>query len=210
MEKTSYTSINKKSKLLESSLCLFGGTFDPIHYGHLNVAKAILELGFIENLIFIPCFESPFKNRSKTLSYTDRVNMLKIAIKYEKRFKINLFEVKRKCISYSFETINYFKSNFNRKLYWVIGADQFNLLHKWNNISYILDEITFIVYPRKNFSIQAAPIMKEKTIKIYELDLPFSNISSSEIRELIKCKKSIYGLVPRDVADYINSNNLYI
>jgi len=116
--------------------CLFGGTFDPPHFGHLIVAQTIFEAEHFDKIVFIPAHIPPHKKGQKISSLELRLEMLKIAIKDNPNFEISDIEIKRGGISYSLETIRDYKeqTELSRdELFYLIGSDSLKLFHEWEN-----------------------------------------------------------------------------
>lgn len=126
---------------------LFGGSFNPIHKGHIKIAKEALEFLNLDKIIFIPCQKNPFK---KDIDYVDgvhRFNMIKLVL--EDKMEISDFEIKRKGNSYSIDTIKYFKNIYkNDELFFIIGSDNLTKLPKWKNISEISKLAKLVVFKR--------------------------------------------------------------
>ena len=119
-------------------VALYGGSFDPVHCAHLKVAHAALEQLSLDKVIFIPAARSPLKGSAATASDADRIEMLRLATADEPRFAVDTCEIKRGGTSYTVDTVNLFgKKQPDSTLYWIIGADQFELLPQWRRIEEI-------------------------------------------------------------------------
>ncbi len=177
-------------------IILFGGTFNPIHNGHIHVAlNALKEIG-ADKVIFIVNNKS--KEKENILNVNERFNMAKLAIHDYSFFEISDFEMNNTDISYTIDTVNYFKKKYsNDELFFLVGSDQFSNIESWKDYKELLQNINFIVYPRKNIEIK-------KLYNALLLNNEKFDISSSEIRE-----KNMWELVPTIVNDYINDNGLY-
>jgi nicotinate-nucleotide adenylyltransferase len=194
--------MNKKS--LEK-IGLFGGTFDPIHIGHLITIQYVLEKRKLDKVIFIPCNISPHKTNRNSSSPSHRLNMVKLAISNFPKFEFSDYEIKKGGVSYSIDTVNYFKKSFS-KIELIIGNDNFNVFNKWHNPEEIIKQCTIIVMKRK----EDAVIKKNKYLNsVIILDTPTIDISSTEIRNRIFNGKSIDFFVPHNVSQYIKENHLY-
>ncbi|WP_029512490.1 nicotinate-nucleotide adenylyltransferase [Mycoplasmopsis iners] len=179
---------------------LYGGSFNPVHSGHIKIAKdAIKELN-LDKLIFIPVATNPFKKKQKIASAEHRVKMLELAIENEENMEISLFEVKRKGVSYTFETIRYFKKQFpNDQLFFIMGSDLLPKLHKWEFIEEIAQNCQLVVFKREK-TINKTNI-KKFNIKV--LKNPLYPESSTAVRE------GHLEQTPWKVNEYIGDNFLY-
>ncbi len=189
---------------------IFGGTFNPPHYGHLIVAEFIREEARLDKIIFIPCSIPPHKQNDEYLSQIaspeHRFEMVRLAINGNKFFEVSDIEIKRGGVSYTIDTVNYFASNFpEEKFYLLIGADQFAEFHTWKKPEEIVKKVNLIVFNRPGFVIPQTEFSKFATF----ITIPNIEISASTIRKRIKLGKSIKYLVPPAVEEYILTNRLY-
>jgi nicotinate-nucleotide adenylyltransferase len=190
---------------------IFGGTFNPPHYGHLIVAEFIREEVGLDKIIFIPCSIPPHKQNNEYLSQIaspeHRFEMVKLAIIGNKFFEVSDIEINRSGVSYTIDTVNYFVSNFpEEKFYLLIGADQFAEFHTWRKPDEIVQKVNLIVFNRPGFVIPKTEFSKFATF----ITIPNIEISASTIRKRIRHGKSIKYLVPPAVEEYILANKLYI
>jgi len=190
---------------------IFGGTFNPPHYGHLIVAEFIREEVGLDKIIFIPCSIPPHKQNNEYLSQIaspeHRFEMVKLAITGNKFFEVSDIEINRGGVSYTIDTVNYFVSNFpEEKFYLLIGADQFAEFHTWRKPDEIVQKVNLIVFNRPGFVIPKTEFSKFATF----ITIPNIEISASTIRKRIRHGKSIKYLVPPAVEEYIFANKLYI
>lgn len=181
---------------------ILGGTFDPPHTGHLIVANLIREDLELDEIWFVPTYDSPHKDSSATSSY-HRYEMTKLAIADNKFFKIIDWEIKQSNKSYTINTMKYFKKQYpDNEFYFIIGADMVEYLPKWESINTLLELMTFVGVNRVGFSMESAyPIIKKKIPNIF--------ISSSYIRKRKVNNQSIKYLVSDNVHSYIKEFNLY-
>jgi len=192
------------------SICLFGGTFDPPHNGHIRIAASVREQLQIDTVLFIPAFIPPHKQRRSLSSTDDRLAMLKLAIAGNAGFEISEIETRRQGVSYSIDTIRAIKQARNLKrdeLYFLIGADSLLELHLWKDPEKILTESRVLVAARPNFDLSR--VRPDFRSKVEIIESPLMDISSSLIRERIKEGHSIRELVPPAVAAYIIEQRLY-
>ena len=192
-------------------LCVFQGTFNPIHNAHLRVAKYILDNSEIDCITFIPAYIPPHKSYDIKLA-EHRYNMLNLALSDNQNFKISDIEYKRKGISYTYLTICELKNlyNINNKIKFIIGTDAFRHIETWYEIDKLKELVEFIVFIRdSNFRRNEFNYLKDLGYNFRLMPLKFEDISSSDIRKLILENKSISGLVPKEVEEYIIKHELY-
>lgn len=190
--------------------CLFGGTFDPPHFGHLIVAQTIFEAEHFDKIVFIPAHIPPHKKGKKISSLELRLEMLKIAIKDNPNFEISDIEIKRGGISYSLETIRDYKdqTELSRdELFYLIGSDSLKLFYAWENPKAILKECQLIVAIRPGF--RPSDIPNWILAKVQFANIPRIEISSSQIRARWIEDKTIRYMVTQPVWKFINENNIY-
>jgi len=185
---------------------IFGGTFNPIHSGHLIIAQEVCRHLNLNRIIFVPAYIPPHKNNQDLANAIDRYEMVKIAIKNNPKFKVSASEIKRKGKSYSIDTLREFKSRFgnNASLVFIIGADSVKELKYWKEISNINKLVKFVVVNRPGYLIKYLPRGTQR------IDIPLINISSSQIRRLIKRGSSVRYLVPDAVLRHILKKGIYI
>lgn len=189
---------------------LFGGSFDPVHNGHLELAKWTKNKLSLDHFIFIPAATPPHKQDVNLTDPEHRLRMVQLAIENWKGFAVSDFELKRKGVSYTIDTINYFRKQFNLKkanLNLIIGADSLVDFHTWKSPTEILRECQVVVLPRPEISLNH--IADEIKNKVAILAAPLFDVSSTEIRRLIKAKQPISHLLPDSVAKYIVEHQLY-
>jgi len=184
---------------------IFGGTFDPVHNGHIYLARKICQKLSLDKLIFIPTYIPPHKKGIKVTQARHRYNMLKLAVSGNKIFKISDIEIKRKGRSYSVETLRRLRKKYGKKaeLFFITGSDSLKELDKWKNLPEILRLCRFVVVERPGFKIKDPP--KDFII----LKINAKNISSTDIRNRIKANKPLGQLIPGLVEAYIYSRDVY-
>lgn len=192
---------------------LMGGTFDPIHLGHLMISEYVKEDLGLDEVIFIPTGNPPHK--TNYLPADQRYNMVSIAIRKNKSFKISDVETRRVKESYSIETINILKRELKGELYFIIGTDSLFDLKNWKDIETLSTLVDFACAIRPHYALQKeiekeiAYLDRNYHTKIHMVNSPLYDISSTEIRKRLKAKKSVRYIVPDEVIDYIDRNNLY-
>ena len=190
--------------------CLFGGTFDPPHFGHLIVAQTIFEAEHFDKIVFIPAHTPPHKKGKKISSLELRLEMLKIAIKDNPNFEISDIEIKRGGVSYSLETVRDYKeqTKLSRdELFYLIGSDSLKKFHACENPEAILKECQLIVAIRPGF--RPSDIPNWILAKVQFANIPRIEISSSQIRTRWIEDKTIRYMVTQPVWKFINENNIY-
>jgi nicotinate-nucleotide adenylyltransferase len=187
-------------------LGIYGGTFDPVHHGHLLLARDALEQLRLDAVLFVPCGQSPFKTRKPRATDAQRLAMLRLALKNHPRFWLTRCEIDRPAPSYSYDTALEIREAFPRaQLFWLIGADQLAALDQWHRPDDLRRLVTFVLLPRGETVAKAAP----ETV----LSLPQPrrvDISATEIRHRVKSRLPIDHLVPAPIAAYIKRHGLYL
>ena len=192
-------------------VCLFGGTFDPPHLGHLIIAQTIFEAENFDQIVFVPAYQPPHKNGNKVSPVDQRLKMLKIAIKENPNFILSDLEIQRKGLSYSIDTIIDYKEQNNinsNELFYLMGSDSLKQFKKWKNTKKIIDECKVIVAIRPGF--RPSDIPNWILAKIQFASIPRIEISSTTIRNRWADDKTIRYMVTESVWQYINKNKLYL
>lgn len=187
---------------------IFGGSFDPVHLGHLSCAKAALSAFSLDQVFFVPTNISPFKTGQTTLfSPEQRMEFLNIALADEPKFDMSDFELSKKGISYTYDTIMHFISHFEDldvkvKIYLIVGSDLIGELDSWKNASKIakLSEIICVVRPEYE-DIEATLVDSDVKFKVHFLPTPGFDISSTEIKEMIESGEDISEFLPEGLRD---------
>lgn len=195
---------------------ILGGTFDPFHNGHMNIAYESLYKFKLDEVIFMPAGNPPHKTDKIITSSEIRYNMIKKSIAGEEKFKVSHYEIDKKGYSYTYETLQYINSkDKNAELYFITGVDCLMYIDQWKYPDKILKYSKFIVFNRPGYDI--IDIMKKKyevekkyKHEIMFVDIPLLDISSTQIRKKVKKSEEIKYLVPPEVYDIIKSNKLYI
>jgi len=201
--------------MTRKSLGLLGGSFDPIHNGHLGIARFIQNSLALTKLVFIPAYVSPFKTWKQAAPALDRYAMVKLAVAGEPAWEASDWEIKKTGISYSYDTIAHFKEEYGSAydLYFIIGADSALELDKWYRIDEALQLCTFLVASRPGSTDKVELMKKALAAKhltnIMWMKTPEIAVSSTEIREKIQKGLSIDGLVPQAIVEYIRQRDLY-
>lgn len=195
------------------NLGILGGTFNPIHIGHLIMAEYTREKLNLDKVLFIPTGNPPHKNSNEIEKNIDRLNMINKAIQDNKYFISSDIELKRNGITYTYDTLKEIKSLYNANINFIIGWDTFLDMKNWYKIKEVLELATFVVVNR-NIDLEKILIYKQEFIKNYGgeikiVDIPNIEISSSDIRKRKGQNESIMYMVTKPVHDYIIANDLY-
>ncbi|HEY3854812.1 MAG TPA: nicotinate-nucleotide adenylyltransferase [Verrucomicrobiae bacterium] len=188
-------------------LGLFGGSFDPIHLGHLLVACAAREEAALDRIFFIPAAQSPFKASATSASAEERLRLVRLALAGDASAEVDDSEVRRGGISFSIDTVRDYQKRFpGAELFYLIGADQTAQLHLWREANELARLAQFLVIPRPGeATAELAPPFCGKAL----VGFPFG-VSSTEIRRRIKARLPVEHLVPATVAEAIKNNGLYL
>ncbi len=188
---------------------VFGGTFNPVHYGHLLAAEQVRHQLKLDTVIFIPAMTPPHKKAVSLIEARHRINMLKIAVKGNPFFEVSDIEIKRQVISYTYDTVHAFKKIYpsGTVLYFIAGSDSALTIQSWKNYTELLRSCKFIAVDRPGYKLTG--YRKNFRNKVKFISMPLLDISSSEIRTRIRKGQSIRYLLPVKVEEYIYSHKLY-
>ena len=186
---------------------LYGGSFDPVHLGHLLVAQAAFEEAGLERLFFIPAAQSPFKPDAEPTPAAERLRLLRLALAGKNHCEIDEQEIHRGGISYSIDTVRDYARRFpGAALYYLIGADHVPSLAKWREAAELAKLVEFLAIPRPGQADPAfAAPFRGRTLKGFPL-----GVSASQIRARVKAGLTIDHLVTPAVAEAIRNNQLYL
>lgn len=194
---------------------ILGGTFNPIHTGHLILAENAYTVLGLDKVIFMPSGVSYLKDQKEIAAKEHRINMVRLAIKDNDRFELSTMETDREGNTYTFETLNALKTqNTKDELYFIGGTDTLMNIENWKCPDIIFKNASLVIAPRNftesNLINDKAEYLKKKfDAKVFILDTPNIEISSSMIRQKIAKGKSVRYYIPDDVIGYINDNKLY-
>lgn len=205
--------MNNSSGKKEMRYAIFGGSFDPVHIGHLKLAMAAVEEMDIDKLFLMPNYISPFKQDSKVTATEDRVAMAELLLPYNEAFVVSTYEVDRSGPSYTSETLSHFREILDGELYFVLGFDSVLTIDKWHCAEELME------YPmitgRRPGTEDAEGLAKiEELNRKYGADITVLTIepfdaSSTEIRQRVREGKSTEGLLLPEVRKYIDDHSLY-
>ena len=184
---------------------LYFGSFNPIHNGHLIIAKYIINYYNIDSVWLVVSPQNPFKKSETLLNERHRINLVDIALEGEYKIKASSIECKLPKPSYTVNTLKYLEEEYPENEYIIImGSDGFSNLKQWKNYEYIINNYTIYIYKRDGYEINNI-----LNAKIEIIDAPLLLISSTYIRKLIKEKKDIRYLVPDVVREEIENKGYY-
>lgn len=187
---------------------LFGGSFDPVHTGHLLVAQAASEELGLSRLFFVLAAQSPFKPENKPAPANLRAAMLRLALAGKTNCEVDEQEIKRGGVSYTIDTVRDYVRRFPQaQIFYLIGADNVPSLPKWREAEELARLVEFVVVPRPGEAVKSGlpPQFRLQILKGFPLAL-----SSSQIRERVKAGLPVDALVPAAVAEAIRNNRLYL
>lgn len=197
---------------MKGRIGIFGGTFNPVHAGHIAIGRCAAEEAGLDEVIFLPNGNPPHKSSDEYVDGRHRFNMLRLATAGERGFSVSDYELDGER-HYTFETMEYFKSLYpDAEVMFIIGADSLDYLHLWHRGEELIKSNTFIVVNRRfreGYSFRENILRIEKMGgKIIVADMPFADVSSSQIRSDIAMGAD-NPAVNGDVYDYIRLNKLY-
>ena len=217
------TVIQKKRKI-----GVFGGTFNPIHFGHLRGAEEIRELCGLDEIIFIPAATPPHKDTEEVIEATHRLKMIRLATKTNPRFSVSTVEMERRGTSYSVDTIRFFLEKDQGVLSFILGRDAFIEIETWREYQTLFSLCSFIVMARPGVGdlprIDQLPKAVSSAFQYDEAakcwihhsgqtvrfqEITFLDISSTRVRELAERRQSVKYLIPPEVEAYIQDHGLY-
>ena len=202
----------------DQSILLFGGTFDPIHNGHLIISRAAAELLEVDRLILIPAAQPPHKTGAIVASAPDRLRMAELATADDPLFHVCDCELNRPGPSFTLDTINHLRSVFGpaARLYWLIGADTIKELPTWYKVKQLAAACTIVTAARPGYASEDFTPLQSTfdpdqiaDMRAHLLATPTIDISATNIRHRIKHGQPVDHLIPRPVHDYITAKDLY-
>ncbi len=187
---------------------LMGGSFDPVHFGHLIAAQDAREQMRLDRLLMIPAAQAPLKPNDVQSSAADRLAMLQAAVEGDPRLEISDYELNRGGISYTIDSARHFRACFPADdLYWIMGGDQLPQLHKWKEIGELVRLVEFIFLERPGHP--AKPHEEVPGLRLHRCDGHLIEISSSELRGRVQTGLSLNYFCPQKVIAYLGAKQLY-
>ncbi|MCK9611355.1 MAG: nicotinate (nicotinamide) nucleotide adenylyltransferase [Bacteroidales bacterium] len=195
-----------KEIISAKNIGLYFGSFNPIHTGHLAIAKYLLKNSGLDEIWFVVSPQSPFKKESSLLDDDFRFNMVQLAIKNFKRMRACNIEFTLPKPSYTIDTLSALQERFLKNIFsLIIGSDNLELFHKWKDYNKIIDNYKIFVYPRRGFD--GGKLKTHSSVCM--INAPLYDISSTWIREIIKSGKDVKGYMPERVLSYIEKMGFY-
>ncbi len=195
---------------------VFGGSFDPVHFGHLKCAEALVQQGLLDKVLFMPTGNPPHKDSQSLTPAKHRLKMLELAIGEYPQFEISSYELRRKKTSYTIDTLAHLKKeNPSDHYFFVLGADNLKTIHTWKNYRDLIAQNEFLLVQRPGFSLEVKKLphlTKEEFKKLteHQTNTPLLKTSATLVRALLKhSSKSTQKHTPEKVWTYILSNKLY-
>ncbi|HEY4988826.1 MAG TPA: nicotinate-nucleotide adenylyltransferase [Opitutaceae bacterium] len=185
-----------------------GGSFDPVHFGHLLAAQDAFEQHQLDRLIIVPAAQAPLKPSDALTSSADRLAMVRAATEWDTRFEVSDFELRKGGVSFTIDSARHFRSLYpDDDLFWVIGGDQLPQLHLWKDIGELAKIVEFIFLERPGYPVKAAPAIPG--LRLHRCDGHLLAISSTELRERTRRMLSLDYFIPHKAIVYIRDKGLY-
>jgi nicotinate-nucleotide adenylyltransferase len=194
-------------------IALFGGTFDPVHYGHLRLAEEAREAANLERVLFVPANASPFRLQEPLSAPQHRLQMLRLATVDNPAFEVSELEIQRGGVSYTIDTVNAIRAQYpDATLFLIMGADALQGFMQWRSPDAIVQECSLLVGVRPTHELQAILERLPETIRqrAQPVAMPLLDISAHTIRRRVRAGRSIRYLTPPDVIKYIQQHRLYL
>ncbi|HBO97308.1 MAG TPA: nicotinic acid mononucleotide adenylyltransferase [Candidatus Omnitrophica bacterium] len=183
---------------------ILGGTFNPIHIGHLMIAQAVLEKFNLDKVVFVPACLPPHKSGRGLIAAEHRLRMVRLAVRGNRHLEVSSFEIAKGGKSYSVDTVRYFRRRYpGTKLFFIIGSDHIVKLHTWRDIREVVKMASFVAVYRPGFKT-----IRSK-IRVKSMIIPGVHTSSSDIRRRLVAGKTVKHLIPENVLRYIRKHKLY-
>ena len=192
------------------SVAIVGGSFDPVHLGHMSLAEeAFKQLG-LDEVWFMPAAQSPLKEHETFLAAEQRIELLEAALQGAPQFKIHRGEIDRGGVSFTVDTMKRLKdAHPDTAFSWIIGGDQLQLLEKWKDIEVLCGLMGFIVRSRPGYEIDTKQIPDIPGLRFSEVKSRMLDIASSDIRRRIAAGDPVNHLLPKAVHELIVARNYY-
>jgi nicotinate-nucleotide adenylyltransferase len=185
---------------------LYFGSFNPIHIGHLAIANYMVEFSSLEQLWFVVSPQNPLKEKKSLLKDYHRLEMVRLAVEDDDRFRASDIEFRLPTPSYTIDTLTYLGEKYpGNEFQLVMGADGLRTFHKWKNASLIVEKYHRLIYPRPGTDLNQPGDLVNATL----MDAPLMEISSSFIRKAIRAGKDVRHLVPAKAYQYMREMHFY-
>ena len=206
----------QEDMIRENNITILGGSFNPIHNGHVEMARCAATQYNLEHVVFMPNKSTYYKNNDCFASDEDRINMIKLATEDYPYMSVSDMEIKRGGVTHTIDTVReLLAEDPDRKIYFIIGGDSLEWIEKWVEADELLRSVTFLTAVRgktdraRSKSIIEGIYSRHSDAAILLLDMKDCPISSTVIREKAERDEDLSDLVPVKVADYIKKNSLY-
>ncbi|MBQ7134222.1 MAG: nicotinate (nicotinamide) nucleotide adenylyltransferase [Ruminococcus sp.] len=195
-------------------IAIFGGSFNPIHNAHIKLALRFVDEISLDKVIFVPTFITPLKDNSFVVEPMHRLKMCELALSEYEKFEVSDVEIKREGLSYTSDTIAYFKEKYyDAEIYFIMGADMFVTLESWHEFQYIFDNVTVLTAPRDDCNYKELcdkfSEYKKYNCKAHITEEYIEDLSSTFIRDMIIDNKDVSAYLNHDVISYITQHDLY-
>jgi nicotinate-nucleotide adenylyltransferase len=188
-------------------LGIFGGSFDPPHIGHLLVAVDAYEALELDRLFFVPTSVQPLKVGLRVAAAHNRLAMVRLLVGSDERFEVDATEIDRAGLSFTVDTLETFaRRHPTAERFFLVGEDAMATFASWREPGRILELARLAIMRRAAVAGERRPALPDGTIA---LSTRLVDVSSTEIRERVRCGKSLHGFVPEPIADYIEAERLY-
>jgi len=185
-----------------------GGSFDPVHFGHLIAAQDAYEQHRLDRLFLVPAAQAPLKPQEVQSSAEDRLAMVQAAVGWDRRFEVSDYELQKGGMSYTIDSARHFCACFpDDRLYWIIGGDQLPNMHLWKEIGELSRLVEFIFLERPGHPAKVAPAIPG--LRLHRCDGHLVEISSTELRHRARQGLSLDYFVPHKAIVHIHKNGLY-
>lgn len=188
---------------------IFGGSFNPPHNMHRDIALNLIEKGYLDKVIFVPTGD--YYPKSNLIQFKHRYQMLKLMVGSNPNIKVSDYEARGE-LTYTYQTLDHFQSIYpNDEIYFILGSDNLKSFNKWRNYEYILKKYKILVINRNSDDIKSVlSEYKDYQNNIISADIPLKEISSTEIRTQLKNNLDLENKLDQQVLNYIKQMNLYV
>jgi nicotinate-nucleotide adenylyltransferase len=198
----------RETRSVAVKIGFLGGSFDPVHFGHLLAAQDAYEQHQLDRLFLVPAAQAPLKPNEVQSSADDRLAMLRAAVEWDKRFEISDYELRRGGVSYTIDSARHFRALYpDDDLYWIIGGDQLPKLHLWKDIAELVQLVAFIFLERPGYPVRAQAAIPG--LRLHRCDGHLLAASSTELRDRARRGLSLDYFVPHNAVVYLQQRGLY-
>ena len=188
-------------------LGLFGGTFDPLHLGHLKLAQLALQKGQLDKLLLCPAYQAPLRTEPPLFPASDRFAMVQTVCQENARFEACPIEIEHRKLRFTLDTVKELSKQYpSYDLFVIIGADQFNQLSKWKSIEELIEMVHFLVFARGSQQVPEPPLPE---VRMTFMENPLIDLSSTTIRKNLRSGILPFDKLPATVCSYLTEHNLF-